>query len=153
MLLVRPLAAIALASSGATAQVSNAPRIAPDITAYVTPFQLKQLDEKLKPHVDRARATFPAIRDRFLAGLPKGEALYVTARLYDERTWSELAPIRVISIRNGIIEGQVWSTPKLMDNYRFRDYYGFPEFQLIDWSLSRLDGTEEGNFVASAIGR
>jgi len=145
---VRPRHALAFALAAASASAQSlAPRTPPDITAFVTPAELKALDAAMTPHAERARAAFPAARDRFLAGLRKGETLFVTARLYDERTWSELAAIRVSAVSGGIVEGRIWSKPRVAIGYRFGDAYALPDDHLIDWVLVHADGTEEGNFV------
>ena len=141
-----PLLVVAFVAAGAIAQNPElSPRVAPDISASVTPEQLKALDEAMKPYMEQAQKTFPGARARFLAGLQKGQSLFVTARLYDERGKSELAFISVTGIREGIVEGRIWSNLNVVDIYRFRDRYAFPETQLVDWLIAYPDGTEEGN--------
>jgi hypothetical protein len=99
----------------------------------------------MKPYVAQAQGSFPGARSRFIAGLQKGQTLLVTTRLYDERTRSELAFISVTRVEGGIVEGRVWSRPHLVTTHRFRDWYAFPETQLLDWLIASPDGTEEGN--------
>jgi hypothetical protein len=115
------------------------------------PEQLKALSEAMKPYVEQARSTFPAAKARYLAGLKNGEVLFVTARIYDERTWSELAIIRVTGIQGYIIEGRVWSKPKLVNTHGFRDRFAFPENLLMDWSITSPDGAEEGNLLGKSL--
>ena len=38
-----------------------------------------------------------------------------------------------------------------MSGYRGGDAYSFPETDLIDWTISKPDGTEEGNFVGNFL--
>ena len=155
------MGAIAIAFVAASAIAQNlglSPRVPPDISASVTPGELKALAEALKPHVEQAQKTFPGARARFLAGLGKGQSLFVTSRLYDECGRSELAFIAVTRIEGGIVEGRIWSNLKVATYYRFRDHYAFPETQLVDWLIAYPDGTEEGNVMGNfmrkaAIGR
>jgi hypothetical protein len=141
---------VALLAASAIAQNPElAPRAAPDISAFVTPEQRKALDEAMKPHVEQAQKTFPGTKARFLAGLQKGQFLFVTTRLYDECGRSELVFISVTGIQGGIVEGRIWShpNPNILTSYRFRDRYAFPEAQLVDWLIAFPDGSEEGNLV------
>jgi hypothetical protein len=143
------LLVVALVAASAIAKNPGLPpRVPPDISAFVTPDQLKALDAGMRPYVEQARKTFPEVQARFLAGLPKGQSLFVMARLYDECTRSELAFISVTRIQEGIIEGRIWSNlPHIITSYRFRDWYAFPETQLVDWLIAHPDGTEEGNIA------
>ena len=143
------LLVVALVAASAIAKNPEiSPRVPPDISAFVTPEQLKELDAGMKPYVEQARRTFPGVQARFLAGLPKGQSLFVMARLYDECGRSELAFISVTRIQGGIIEGRIWSNlPNIITSYRFRDWYAFPETQLVDWLIAHPDGTEEGNIA------
>ena len=147
-----PWIVIAFAAASAIAQEPLAPRVAPDVSKFVTPDQLKTLDRMLAPHVEQAQKTFPAVEARFLAGLPKGQFLFATARLYDECGRSELAFISVTGIQGGIVEGRIWSVPKVVTFQRFRDRYAFPKEQLVDWLIVNPDGTEEGNVAGKLMG-
>jgi hypothetical protein len=140
---------VAFVAASAIAQNHEiSPRAPPDISTFVTPEQLKALDEGMKPYVEQAQKTFPGVEARFVAGLPKGQSLFVTTRFYDECGRSELAFISVTRIQGGIVEGRIWSNlPNIITSYRFRDPYAFPETQLVDWLIAYPDGTEEGNLV------
>jgi len=35
--------------------------------------------------------------------------------------------------------------------YKHGDTYSFPEADLLDWTISKPDGTEEGNFVGKFL--
>src|SRR5258705_9076304 len=101
-----------VAASAIAQNPALSPRVAPDISKFVTPEQLKSLDRELASYIERAQTTFPGVEARFTAGLPKGQSLFVTARLYDECGKSELAFISVTRIQGGIVEGRIWSHPK-----------------------------------------
>ena len=148
-----PWFVIAFIAASAIAQNSAlSPRVAPDISKSVTPEQLRSLDRALTSSMERAQKTFPGVEARFTAGPAKGQSLFVTARLYDECGKSELAFISVTGIQGGIVEGRIWSHPKVATFYRFRDRYAFPREQLVDWLIAYPDGTEEGNIVGKFIG-
>jgi len=53
----------------------------------------------------------------------------------------------VKEIRSGVITGLIWSDIELLSGYKRGDSYAFPEGKLMDWTISKPDGTEEGNFV------
>ncbi len=143
-----PPLVVAFVAVSAAAQNPEILRAAPpDISTSVTPGQIKALDEAMKPFVDKARRTFPGAKARFLAGLQKGQSLFVTARLYDERCKSELAFIFVTGIREDIVEGTIWSNLNVVTTYRRRDGYAFTEADLVDWLIAHPDGTEEGNHL------
>jgi hypothetical protein len=145
------LLVVALGAASAIARNPGiSPRVPPDISTFVTPEQLKALDAAMKPYVEQARNSFPGARARFLAGLRKGQSLFVMTRIYDECGRSELAYISVTGIEGGIVEGRVWSNlPHIIASYRFRDRYAFPETQLVDWLIAHPDGTEEGNLAGN----
>ena len=87
--------------------------------------------------VEEARRTFAGARNRFVAGLPEGERLFVVIRIYDERCWSELASIAVSRFDGDIVHGQFRAASKVAPHYRAGDAYAFPESQLLDWSIGR----------------
>ena len=142
------LLVVVFASAGAIAQeLRLPPRAPPDSPPAVTPDQRRALDEAIKPYAEEAQKTFPGARARFVAGLPKGQSLFVVTRLYDECGRFEQVFLSVAAIRDGIVEGRIWSNPNVATNYRFRDRYAFPEDRLMDWLIAHPDGTEEGNVL------
>lgn len=147
MKLFHPLVVALVAVSAIAQNPEPLRRAPPDISTSVTPEQLKALDEAMKPYVEQARKAFPGAKARFLAGLQKGQSLFVTARLYDERGKSELAFISVTRIQGGIVEGRIRSNLNVVTTYRLRDRYAFTEADLVDWLIAYPDGTEEGNLV------
>ena len=101
----------------------------------------------MHPRVAQARATYPGAKARFLAGLPKGQIFFVTARLRDADGHVEQVFVRVAQIQNGLIQGRIASKVDLVKGYRSGDLYSFPETQLLDWLIAHPDGSEEGNVV------
>ena len=52
---------------------------------------MERLERAMQPYIDRARASYPAARGRFLAGLPRGYDFFVTVRLRDAQgRWEQV---------------------------------------------------------------
>ncbi len=113
--------------------------------------QTRRLDEAIKPYVKKARDTYPDAKKRFLAGLPPHYSFYVTTRLRDEQGRIEQVFIAVTEIKNGVIKGTIASEILGVSGYHEGDSYSFPESELLDWTITRPDGSEEGNFVGKFL--
>jgi hypothetical protein len=105
----------------------------------------------MQPYVDSARRTWPAARDRFVHGLPLGHRLFVTARISDALDRVEQVFILVERIADGRIEGRIQSDVNLLSSWRRGDQFSLAESELIDWTVVRPDGTEEGNVVGTFL--
>jgi uncharacterized protein YegJ (DUF2314 family) len=126
----------------------NAPR---DKPVNATANEVQKFEEAIKPHVDMARKTYPQARERFLKGLPPKHTFFITTRLYDAARRFEQVFIAVTEIKDGKIKGIIWNDLQLVSDYQKGDSYTFPESELIDWTISKPDGTEEGNFVGKFL--
>lgn len=113
--------------------------------------EFRKFEEAIKPHVKKARETYPEARKRFLDGLPPKHSFFVTARLSDREGHVEQVFIAVKEIKKGVIKGVIWNDIRLVSGYRHGDVYSFPEGELLDWTITRPDGTEEGNFVGKFL--
>lgn len=113
--------------------------------------QQKALDEAIKPYIEKARKTYPAAKERFLAGLPPKHFFFVTTRLHDAAGHWEQVFIAVKEIKDGIITGLIASDIETVSGYKAGDKYSLPESELMDWTVSKPDGTEEGNFVGNFL--
>ena len=105
----------------------------------------------LEPCVAKARATYPAARDRYAAGLPPGHHLFVTTRLRDAAGRVEQAFVAVDSIRADRIHGVIASRIGAVAGYRLGQPHVVVEGDLVDWMVARPDGSEEGNAVGKFI--
>jgi hypothetical protein len=110
-----------------------------------------RMDSAMTPYVAQARATYPVAKRRFLAGLPPQESFFVTIRLKDAAGHTEQTFIAVDSIRGTRVFGRIFSDISLVQGYRLRQAYDFPEDQILDWLITKPDGTEEGNFVGKFL--
>jgi hypothetical protein len=103
--------------------------------------------ERIEPYVKQARASYPGARRRYLAGLPAGEKFYVTTQLRNEDGRFEQIFILVQKIEAGVISGRIASDIQVIRGYRRGDVHRVAENEILDWLISRKDGSEEGNFV------
>jgi hypothetical protein len=103
--------------------------------------------DAMQPYVDLARRTWPSVRERFRRGLPLGHELYITARLTDGLGRTEQAFVRVERVADGTIHGRVQSDIRAVSGWRRGDRLSLPEGELIDWTVVRPNGSEEGNVV------
>ena len=113
--------------------------------------QTEQIEAAIKPYIEKAKTTYPQAKARFLSGLPPKHTFFVTTRLYDSSKHFEQVFIAVKEIKDGRISGVIASEIHLVSGYREGDAYSFPESELIDWTISKPDGTEEGNFVGNFL--
>ncbi len=74
---------------------------APDAAA------LEELIRVMEPLAERARATYPDAKRRFLEGLPPNHLFSITTRLTDENGKMEKVFIEVSSIANGVVTGLI----------------------------------------------
>jgi len=103
------------------------------------------------PYIEKARATYPAAKKRFLAGLPSGHVFAVMIRLqHVDKTKKEISVddvfVRVNAIKNGKVSGRIDSTV-FIPGHKQGDLISFPESEIINWAIQRPDGSEEGNYV------
>jgi hypothetical protein len=108
---------------------------------------------RMQPAMDSARVTYPAARERFLRGLPERSSFFVTVRLRDAAGHVEQVFLAVDSIRSGRIEGRVWSQIALVQGYTMGQPVEIGENEVLDWLITRPDGSEEGNYVGRLIDR
>jgi hypothetical protein len=127
----------------------NAPADRPH--AVTSDSAARRLHTAMQPYIEQARATYPAARQRFLAGLPAGHVFFVTTRLRDETGREEQVFIAVDSILGSHIFGRIASDISTVSGYRYGEPYELTEAALLDWLISKPDGSEEGNFVGKFL--
>jgi len=151
------IVALALLFSSWPAAALEDPRVSPkaphDLPHHVVPGRYRQFVAACAPYVQKARETYPAAKKRFLAGLPAGHSFFVTIRLFDDHGHMEQVFVAVDEIRDETVSGRIWSQITSVTGYAFRDRLRFPESELIDWLITKPDGSEEGNFVGKFIDR
>ncbi len=112
---------------------------------------LDAMHQAMAPYVAQARASYSAARERFRAGLPHGYTFFVTTRLHNAAGREEQVFVVVDSITNGTIAGRIASPINVVREFRYGQAYSFPETELVDWMVSRPDGSEEGNVVGNFL--
>jgi uncharacterized protein YegJ (DUF2314 family) len=113
--------------------------------------ELRRYEEAIRPSVEKARKTYPEAKKRFLAGLPRGYAFYLTAQLRDKTGRYEQTFIEVREIKDTTVKGIIANDITLVSGYEIGDEYSFPESEILDWTITAPDGTEEGNFVGKFL--
>ena len=106
------------------------------------------------PYIAKGRATYPAAKKRFLRGLPRGFWFEVRKRLTDPGggVFEEVF-IEVDAIKDGKVYGRIGSELTSVRSYRQWQRISFPESEVLDWTIVRADGREEGNYVGKFIDR
>ena len=112
---------------------------------------VERIEAAIAPYIAQARETYPAARDRFLLGLPPRHGFLVTARLTDEAGRRETVFLAVDSLARDSVYGRIWNQVNVVRGYRLRDSHAIAETELLDWLITRPDGSEEGNFVGNFL--
>jgi uncharacterized protein YegJ (DUF2314 family) len=142
----------ASALAGAAALAADRPNTSPPVTAA-------ELDKLAAPYVAQARATYPAAKKRFLAGLPRGYTFLVMFRFHEIRKrggttyGGEDMLVEVQSIKNGRVYGRLANKPEVMKSIKRGDSVSRPESEIKNWIIEHPDGSEEGNAVGKNLER
>lgn len=113
-------------------------------------FKNKSLQQMIEPYVAEARKSYPAARERFLAGLPTGYSFFVTVMLSDSKG-HEMGFFHVTRIENSQVTGVLSTKLELVNSFTFGQRYTFPEDEVIDWTITSAGGSEEGNVVGKFL--
>jgi hypothetical protein len=127
---------------------ANAPQ---DQPRGIVSAQRQAFLDAVEPYVKQARSTYPAAKAKYLAGLPPHESFFVVTRLVDDAGRMEQVFVVVDRIEAGVVEGRIWSELNVVRGYRLRDPIRVQESDLVDWVITKPDGTEEGNFVGKFL--
>ena len=112
---------------------------------------LAALDHRIAPAVKQARAILPQAKRRFLKGLPDGQGSYVTTRVADPDGRFEQVFVRVKQWQGSQIQGFITSQSNVVESFQKNQLVTFSESAVLDWTISRPDGSEEGNYVGKLI--
>jgi len=104
------------------------------------------------PYIAKGRATYPAAKKRFLAGLPPKYRFEVRKRLTDPGgVRLEEVFIEVDAIKDGTVLGRIGSELGVVRSFHQGQRISFPESDVLDWTIVHPDGREEGNYVGKFI--
>lgn len=117
-----------------------------------TPEKFAAYEKAIAPYVAKARATYPAAKQRFLAGLPPGYRFSVRVPLMDRNSIRrEDTFVSVEKISGGNVTGKILNDLNVVKEYKPGQRVTFPESKIDNWVIVRPDGTEEGNYVGKFL--
>jgi hypothetical protein len=105
------------------------------------------LEIAIAPYVKKAKETYPAAKKRYLEGLPPKHIFFLVTRLHDKKGNFEQVFVEIRSITDGKAKGIIASDINNVEGFKRGQEFSFPESELVDWLISKPDGTEEGNVV------
>ncbi len=110
------------------------PALARDETAFAAPIR-------------EAQRTLPQAKKRFQAGLPQGDQLLVMVRVMASDTSFRPASARVLGWRGNMVQALLLPEEANTASPAEPLPVSFPEAAVVDWTLLRAGGREEGNYV------
>ena len=137
LVLALPLAAqgpMPVVLTAATAPASVRPALARDATALADP-------------VREALRTLPQAKKRFLAGLPNGDQFLLSVRVIATDTSFRQASARVLGWHGNTVQALLLPDAASAPGAAEPVPVSFPETAVVDWTLLRASGREEGNYV------
>ncbi|HJV47805.1 MAG TPA: DUF2314 domain-containing protein [Geothrix sp.] len=141
------LTLLVAASLGLHSQTPLAPNAPADKVYTVT----NDRQEAIKALVAQARATWPSVKSRFAKGLPPRHVLFLSAQLTDTQNHKETVFIEVQKIESGNVLGVLASELASVTGFRPGQKLSIPEIELLDWTISKPDGSEEGNLIGKYL--
>jgi uncharacterized protein YegJ (DUF2314 family) len=111
----------------------------------------KQYEKMIAPYVEQALKTLPGAKQRFLSGLKPGEVFFLVTRIYDKDGKMEQVFIRIKKWDNENIKGLIGNDLYCVKEYRRGQMIDFKEKDVLDWVISKPDGSEEGNFIGKFL--
>jgi hypothetical protein len=130
----------------------NAPADRPVGISGATPAEAEaKFRAMIAPYVEQGRATYPNAKQRYLAGLAPGETFFVTIVLRDAEHHFEQVFVLVDGIEGGMIAGRISSQLMTVRGYRDGGFVRVSEAEVLDWVISKPDGSEDGNFVGKYL--
>lgn len=122
-----------------------------DRSITVTHGQAEKFRQQIKPYSEKAKATYPQAKARFLKGLPAGCTFYITAVITDSSGKFEQTFIKVQKIVGSKITGSIANEIEVVSGYKYGDPYNLSESDIVDWTITDPQGNEEGNFVGKFL--
>ena len=113
--------------------------------------KLKAFDQEIEPYVKQAHKTLAKAKKRFQKGLPKGDIFFVTVRIFDNDGKFEQVFIRVKEWEGDKISGYIANDLSTVKEFRSGQLIAFKEKSVMDWTISKPDGSEEGNYVGKYL--
>ena len=118
----------------ATAPAGVRPALARDETALADPMR-------------EALRTLPQAKKRFLAGLPQGDQFLLSVRVAATDTSFRQVSARVLGWHGSTVQALLLPGPADSAGATEPTPVSFSETAVLDWTLLRASGREEGNYV------
>lgn len=111
------------------------------------------IEKLIAPYIEKARATFPAVKKKYIAGdyVRENRSMYVQIALTGKDGTKEMAFIRVIWCAGTKFQGILANEMYFVKEYTNGDTLSFGENQVVNWVVTDAEGREEGNYVGKAI--
>jgi len=84
-----------------------------------------EINHKMKPHLAKAQKTLPLVRERYRQGLPEGDQLFVTVKLYDPDESFELVQVKVEDWAAEQLLGRISSQLFVVQTYKTDELINF----------------------------
>lgn len=112
-----------------------------------------ELQKFINPYIDKAKASFPAVKQKYIAGdyVRENRSMYVQIDLTGKDGTKEMAFIRVIWCAGTKFQGILANEMYFVNEYTNGDTLSFGENQVVNWVVADAEGREEGNYVGKAI--
>jgi len=111
----------------------------------------EQYEKMLAPYVQQALKTLPAAKQTFISGLKQGEAFFLVTRIYDTDGKFEQIFVRVKKWDNDNIKGLIANNLHTVKEYHNGQLIDFEEKDVLDWLITKPDGSEEGNYIGKFL--
>lgn len=112
--------------------------------------EAEAMERAIAPYSEQDLKLYPDAKRRFLAGLPPGHRFLVVTKLQSPGQ-EETVFVLVERIAGDQITGRIASDILGVSGYKAGDPYTLSEHDLIDWVITRPDGSEEGNLVGKFL--
>jgi len=128
----------------------NAPK---DKPVGATAETVSKFEKAIAPYIAQGQKTYPDARKRYIAGLPTKNVFFVTVRLTDDSGRFEIVFVRVLKIdeEKAEVTGRIANDIGVVRGYHRGQEITLPESRVVDWTISKPDGTEEGNAVGKFL--
>ncbi|HXB39789.1 MAG TPA: DUF2314 domain-containing protein [Bacteroidia bacterium] len=113
--------------------------------------ELKKLDKLIESPRKKAMKTLSKTKERYLKGLPKGETLYLTVRIFDKDGKFEQIYARVKTWEGDKISARIGNALGVVKEYKQGQLIEFKESDVLDWTIVNAKGEEEGNYIGKYI--
>lgn len=110
--------------------------------------RLAKLDSAMWPKIEEAKESLRIdVHRRWNKSLPKGDQLFVTVRLYNEKGEFEHVLGRVDKWVPNRLFVTIASVMTKSEKFKPGMSMSFEQTIVVDWKITHADGSEEGNFV------